>query len=81
MAIDSHMHINSIVLNDEKKYIVFINNNTDIESVINVGLDLKSSKESINISELNSKFYSSVGIHLPVELLIRQQKNLLRLQK
>ncbi len=63
MAIDSHMHINSIILNDEKKYIDFINNNSDIESVINVGLDLKSSKESINISELNPKFYSSVGIH------------------
>ena len=63
MAIDSHMHINSIVLNDEKKYIDFINNNADIESVINVGLDLKSSKESINISELNPKFYSSIGIH------------------
>ncbi len=63
MAIDSHMHINSIVLNDEKKYIDLINNNSAIESVINVGLDLKSSKESINISELNPKFYSSVGIH------------------
>ena len=63
MAIDSHMHINSIVLNDEKKYIDLINNNLAIESVINVGLDLKSSKESINISELNPKFYSSVGIH------------------
>ena len=47
----------------KKKYINFINNNSDIESVINVGLDLKSSKESINISELNPKFYSSVGIH------------------
>ena len=63
MAIDSHIHINSIVLNDEKKYIDLINNNSDIEGVINVGLDLKSSKESINISQLNPKFYSSVGIH------------------
>ncbi len=63
MALDFHMHINSIILNDEKKYIDFINNNSAIESVINVGLDLKSSKESINISELNPKFYSSVGIH------------------
>ena len=63
MAIDSHIHINSIVLNDEKKYIDLINNNSDIEGVINVGLDLRSSKESINISQLNPKFYSSVGIH------------------
>ena len=63
MASDSHRHINSIVLNDEKKYIDLINNNSDIEGVINVGLDLKSSKESINISQLNPKFYSSVGIH------------------
>ena len=63
MAIDSHMHINSIVLDDKTKYIDSINNNSDIDSVINVGLNLASSKESISISKSNSKFFSSVGIH------------------
>ena len=61
--IDSHMHINSKVLNNKGEYINRINNNNFIESVINVGLDIFTSKESIEISNRNSKFYSSVGIH------------------
>ena len=63
MTIDSHMHINSYVLKNVKDYIEKINNNDNIESVINVGLDFKTSIESIKISNINSKFYSSVGIH------------------
>ncbi len=63
MAIDSHMHINSLLLENKEKYISAINNNYLIESVINVGLDLKSSEESITISKANHKFFSSVGIH------------------
>ncbi len=52
-----------MVLNDEKKYIDLINQNSDIESVINVGLNLKTSQESIDISQSHSKFYSSIGVH------------------
>ena len=63
MAIDSHMHINSLVLEDKEKYINAVNNNSMIESVINVGLELKSSEESINISKANPKFFSAIGIH------------------
>lgn len=63
MAIDSHMHINSIVLKDEQEYIEAINENHDIKSVINVGLNIESSKESIIISRDNIKFYSTIGIH------------------
>ena len=61
--IDSHMHINSKVLDDKNKYIDKINNNRLIESVINVGLDIETSKESIKISNENFKFYSTLGIH------------------
>lgn len=63
MAIDSHMHINSIVLKDEQKYIEEINKNHSINGVINVGINIESSKESVLISEENSKFYSTIGIH------------------
>lgn len=63
MIIDSHMHINNMVLDNKEKYIKAINDNPLIEKVINVGLDLKTSKESLNISEANPKFYSAVGIH------------------
>lgn len=63
MAIDSHMHINSIVLKDKQEYIEDINKNHSIKSVINVGLNIESSKESILISGENSKFYAAIGIH------------------
>jgi Tat protein secretion system quality control protein TatD with DNase activity len=49
MAIDSHMHINSIVLKDTNQYINEINNNKNIESVINVGLNIDTSNESLII--------------------------------
>lgn len=63
MVIDSHMHINSLILDNKEKYINAINNDSMIESVINVGLNLETSEESISISQSNSKFYSSVGVH------------------
>ena len=63
MVIDSHMHINSVVLDNLQDYIDDINCNPNIESVINVGLDIFTSKEAIEISRVNSKFYSTVGIH------------------
>lgn len=63
MAIDSHMHINSMVLRDVQEYIETINKSHSIKSVVNVGLNIETSKESVLISEKNSKFYSTIGIH------------------
>ena len=63
MAIDSHMHINSMVLRDVQEYIEAINKSHSIKSVVNVGLNIETSKESVLISEKNSKFYSTIGIH------------------
>ena len=51
MAIDSHMHINSMVLRD----IEAINKSHSIKSVVNVGLNIETSKESVLISKKNSK--------------------------
>lgn len=63
MSIDSHMYINSVILDETKKYIEEINNNPNIEKVINVGLDINTSNETISISKNHSKFYSSIVIH------------------
>lgn len=63
MVIDSHMHINSKVINNIKDSIKKINDNENIESVINVGLDIETSKECIQISTKENKFYTSIGIH------------------
>ena len=63
MAIDSHMHINSTVLDNVQEYVEDINSNSNIESVVNIGLNIYTSKESILISRVNQKFYSTIGIH------------------
>ena len=67
MAIDTHMHINSLLI--PKYYssiegaIKEVNEDDNLSHVINVGLDLDTSKECTIISTNNSKFYNSVGIH------------------
>ena len=63
MAIDSHMHINSIVSKNIEKEILDINNNPNLKNVINVSLNSETAKESIIISNSNAKFYSAIGIH------------------
>ena len=63
MAIDSHMHINSIVSKNIEKEILDINNNSNLKNVINVSLNSETAKESIIISNSNAKFYSAIGIH------------------
>ena len=45
MAIDSHMHINTSVLENVQKYIKDVNKNHNIKNVINVGINIKTSKE------------------------------------
>lgn len=59
--IDSHMHINSYFNNISD--IDKINNNKLIANVINVGLDIITSREIVSISFNNDKMYTSIGIH------------------
>lgn len=63
MAIDSHMHINSVILKDLKREIKLVENDPNLEKVINVGLNYKTSEESVLISHANQKFYSAIGVH------------------
>lgn len=63
MAIDTHMHINKLVTNKINDDIAEINASKLLNQVINVGLNVETSKEITKISDNNSKFFSSVGIH------------------
>lgn len=63
MAIDSHTHINSLVLKNPSQEIERINHDKSLINVINVSLDISTTKESITISEQHHKFYSTAGIH------------------
>lgn len=63
MAIDSHMHINTSVLENVPECIEDVNKDVMVKGVINVGLNIATSEESIIISRENPKFYSAIGIH------------------
>lgn len=63
MVIDSHVHVNSKIIDNVEEAINSINNNDNIESVINVGLNIETSKKCIGISNKENKFYTSIGIH------------------
>lgn len=63
MAIDSHMHINSLITPDAEQRIIKIKEDHNLEAVINVGLNTQTSEESLAIANANEKFYTAVGIH------------------
>lgn len=63
MAIDTHMHINKLVTSKINDDITDINNCDFLSHVINVGLNLETSKEVISQASKNTKFYAAVGIH------------------
>ncbi len=80
MAIDSHTHINQVVLKNMEEEITRINQNPQLSHVINIGLDILTSKESITVSQSNPKFYSSVGIH-PLYITNQSTEELIKIAK
>lgn len=80
MAIDSHTHINSKVLLNVTDEILRINQDSSLSQVINVSLDIATSQESIEISESNDKFYSTIGIH-PLYVTNQNLEELITLAK
>ncbi len=61
--IDSHMHINSKFTRTPYKEICKTTYNIDLTHVINVGLDIETSKEISVYARRNPKMYCSIGIH------------------
>lgn len=61
--IDTHTHFNSKDLKKLRDEIIRVNNINYLNKVINVGLDYETSKEAIEISEREPKFYATIGIH------------------
>ena len=63
MAIDTHTHVNGLMVKDVFKSIELINKDETLSSVINVGVNSETSSEAIQIANDNSKFYATAGIH------------------
>ena len=72
MAIDSHMHINSFVLDSKEKdkALSSLRKDINLEKVINVGLNYSTTNEAIELCRKTRKMYVSAGVH---PLYIRNQ--------
>lgn len=67
MAFDTHTHTLDSVCNDyglnKTEEISVINKDSNLSGVINVGLNISTSKECVEIANNNDKFYAAIGIH------------------
>jgi TatD DNase family protein len=62
-VIDTHAHINSKSIPGRVEEEIIRINNLSLEAIINVGMDLDTSIEVVNIANNNDKFYASIGVH------------------
>lgn len=74
--IDTHAHYNSSIMNHLEEEIKTANDNHDVSKIINVGLDIQTSKEATKISLKNSKFYAALGIHPLYDGQIEELENI-----
>ena len=65
MALDSHMHINNYIQEEQEKRnaLARLRKDPNIEKAINVGINYSTSKEAIELSKQNLKMYAATGIH------------------
>lgn len=61
--IDTHAHYNSDIMGDLDEQIKTANSNEDVFKIINVGLNVETSREAVRIGLENPKFYSTLGVH------------------
>lgn len=60
---DSHAHYDDERFSDDQDVVIKAIFNNGVTNVINVGCDITSSINSINLAQKYPKFYASVGIH------------------
>ncbi len=61
--IDTHCHINFSQFHRDMEEVITESSNAGLVKLINVGTDLKASKESINLASRYKDIFASVGIH------------------
>lgn len=63
MLIDSHAHLDDKRFNRDRDMIIKNLNSNGIESVVNIGADLKTSKASVELADKYENIYAVVGVH------------------
>lgn len=63
MLIDSHVHLDDIKFDGDRHILIENFKNNNIELVINIGADLKSSVASVDLANKYPNIYAAIGIH------------------
>ncbi len=63
MFFDSHAHLNDERFDEDREELIASLNQNGISNVVNIGADLKTSRESIELAEKYDFIYASVGVH------------------
>lgn len=63
MLIDSHVHLDDIKFDGDRHILIENFKNNNIELVINIGADLKSSVASVDLANKYPNIYAAIGVH------------------
>ena len=63
MYFESHAHYDDKRFREDREKLLELLPSCGIDHVVNIGCDLKSSKESIRLAEKYDYIYASVGVH------------------
>ena len=63
MLIDSHAHLDDEKFHGDREYIIKNLGENGVELVINIGADLQTSKNSVNLAKEYENIYAVVGVH------------------
>lgn len=63
MLIDSHAHLDDERFSGDTEGIIENFENDNLELVINIGADLRSSKNSVELAKTHENIYATVGVH------------------
>ena len=63
MYIDSHAHINFNRFDEDRDEVIQRAKNCGIDYILNIGIDLSTSKQSIKLAEKYELIYATVGVH------------------
>lgn len=84
MYFDSHAHYDDKRFDKDREELILSLKEKGVEKVVNIGADMKSSKNSINLAEKYDFIYATVGVHphdvknmneLDLEILAEMTKN------
>lgn len=63
MYIDTHAHLNFSTFDDDRADTIRRAEKSDVRRIINIGIDIKTSRESVQLAEKYDMIYASAGIH------------------